>query len=548
MLLREAKDDPPRGTTRPGGDAPKLGSPPEPSSAVPSAFLLHTLALLSSIAAWIHASAFHHHVDRPWMIPIFFVTVALAQGRWAFLVWRRPTRTLLAWGIGLNTVVALVWIASRTTGAPIVAGAPEPVGLVDALAMMAEVTIVIGSVVLLRPRGAPAVPDPSGLPGFLTIREAAILSHRPLEALLLLRGEGSLPTRALIRGVDEPASTFVATEALRRVGLLEPLPASREDRWVRGEQGRARGRTAIVERLLLATTAGALVMAPLALVGLGPDLATHTGHSHAASESTATAADPDVDPAAPVTADPAELPVPILRPARSPLEFGADLGPDCTTIAVPGEITACGTEEMGGGPTTWVVERTDQACCVVRIFTSPDGGGWVETMRGKVLGIDIADVTFRAIDLTGDQHPELVAGFSFSEPGPSLAYEIVLHEPGSHPRVGLHSWGQGGAVTFGDGVVEQYLAQYPIAEGCCEGQSVVNELRTYRPAPGHAGDSGSAHATRDEVDRSISQFAPNDDRCCPFSFLRLVIRWNGSSFGWSEAAQVDPSVVPASDL
>jgi hypothetical protein len=94
------------------------------------------------------------HFREYWLFGLLFALVAPMQLAWAEFVRRRPhDRRLLAMGALGNGAVAVVWIASRTTGLPIGpdAGEPEPLGLKDVLATADElVCAAIVAVLLAR--------------------------------------------------------------------------------------------------------------------------------------------------------------------------------------------------------------------------------------------------------------------------------------------------------------------------------------------------------------------------------------------------------------
>src|SRR5215208_322563 len=110
---------------------------------------------LSLGAALIHASVTAAHFREYWLFGLLFAIVAPLQLAWAELVRRRPRhRRLLAVGALGNGAVAVVWIASRTTGLPIGpdAGEPEPLGVKDVLATADELVCAAIVAVLLDDR------------------------------------------------------------------------------------------------------------------------------------------------------------------------------------------------------------------------------------------------------------------------------------------------------------------------------------------------------------------------------------------------------------
>ena len=104
-----------------------------------------TLALLSGLAAGIHASVVREHVEEYWLFGAFFVAVTAFQAGWALAIIRRPTARAAVVGSVVSAAVVLLWALSRTTGLPV---GPHPweaeaVGTLDVLSGLAEVGIVV---------------------------------------------------------------------------------------------------------------------------------------------------------------------------------------------------------------------------------------------------------------------------------------------------------------------------------------------------------------------------------------------------------------------
>lgn len=108
-----------------------------------------------ALAAGLHVAAAADHASLGWVHATAFAAAALAQGAGAVLVAAgsgRPTLVGLAAG---NAIVVGAWALSRTVGLPVIAPAPEPVGLVDGAAATAGLIASIGLLVLAaaeRPR------------------------------------------------------------------------------------------------------------------------------------------------------------------------------------------------------------------------------------------------------------------------------------------------------------------------------------------------------------------------------------------------------------
>jgi hypothetical protein len=95
---------------------------------------LRLAAVIVGFTAVIHISSGVEHVKESLVFAIVFMLAAALQAVWAVVVWRRSSRRVLLFGLGLNLGIAIVWVLSRTTGLPVGPGAftPEAVGLADA--------------------------------------------------------------------------------------------------------------------------------------------------------------------------------------------------------------------------------------------------------------------------------------------------------------------------------------------------------------------------------------------------------------------------------
>lgn len=117
----------------------------------------HVLALagLAGTAGVIHVVATVEHLSDEWWLVLFFAVVGAGQLAAAWWLRRRPPeRSALALIAAGSAVVALLWIASRTTGIPFgpEAGRISPVGVGDSVATLQELAFVaIAAAVLARP-------------------------------------------------------------------------------------------------------------------------------------------------------------------------------------------------------------------------------------------------------------------------------------------------------------------------------------------------------------------------------------------------------------
>lgn len=109
-----------------------------------------TLALaaaLSLLAAIIHLWVMPEHFEEWWGYGTFLLVVALAQGLYALFLLRRPDRPLLLLGVAGNLTIVILWLATRTSGIPLLgphAGEVEEVGALDLLCTLAEISVVFG--------------------------------------------------------------------------------------------------------------------------------------------------------------------------------------------------------------------------------------------------------------------------------------------------------------------------------------------------------------------------------------------------------------------
>jgi len=121
-------------------------------------------AVLSLIAALMHAWAIPEHFEEWWGYGTFFLIAATAQACYGLALLRRPGRSLLHLGVVGNLSIVSLWAVTRTVGIPFFgphAGEVEGVGAVDLLATAAELALVtVLLAALLRSTGRPEVVDP----------------------------------------------------------------------------------------------------------------------------------------------------------------------------------------------------------------------------------------------------------------------------------------------------------------------------------------------------------------------------------------------------
>src|SRR5207244_9447643 len=102
-------------------------------------FLRVCLALLSAGAGVIHLAVAGDHLDHPLLVA-FFDVAGVLQLAWAWAMVRRPDRRVFAAGLAGQAAIVGIWVVSRTTGLPGIAGADavEPVGAADLISTLLE--------------------------------------------------------------------------------------------------------------------------------------------------------------------------------------------------------------------------------------------------------------------------------------------------------------------------------------------------------------------------------------------------------------------------
>lgn len=135
--------------------------------------LIHALAALAALSSSGPAAG-------------VLAAVAGAELAAGVLVYRRPTRAVLAALAAGGVVLVAVWVLSRTVGLPVGAapGRAQPVGPLDALAMLDEIAFIV--VVLLRlsprvPALASRVPSIAGML-LVVVSSLAFLDFKPARA------------------------------------------------------------------------------------------------------------------------------------------------------------------------------------------------------------------------------------------------------------------------------------------------------------------------------------------------------------------------------
>lgn len=128
-----------------------------------SRLAFYLAADLSLAAAVMHALLAPEHFRDGFEYGAFFVASAAAQGAYAVLLARQPSRGWLLLGIAGNLLIIAAYFVTRIAGLPLgpLAGQREPVMLVDVPAKMAEGALVVALAMLAAQGPAPA-PAPAG--------------------------------------------------------------------------------------------------------------------------------------------------------------------------------------------------------------------------------------------------------------------------------------------------------------------------------------------------------------------------------------------------
>jgi hypothetical protein len=101
-------------------------------------------AVLALAAGVVHLGQVGVHLEEGWPVAAFFAIVGLVQLAAAVLLLRPRPRGWFWFGIAGSASVIAVWAVSRTVGLPLVEGGePEPVGVADGFASLAEAWTII---------------------------------------------------------------------------------------------------------------------------------------------------------------------------------------------------------------------------------------------------------------------------------------------------------------------------------------------------------------------------------------------------------------------
>jgi hypothetical protein len=117
--------------------------------------------VLSIAAGVIHISAAGDHTSLPVMFVGFMIVATLQVGLGGLLLWRRPSKLLIAGALALMVSSLGMWMLSRTAGLPFLEGGHlEPMGFKDGVTKLFELA-AIPPLLLLLSRDLAAVSLPS---------------------------------------------------------------------------------------------------------------------------------------------------------------------------------------------------------------------------------------------------------------------------------------------------------------------------------------------------------------------------------------------------
>ena len=161
-------------------------------------------AILSIGAGVIHVSAAGDHTELPVMFVGFMVVAALEVALGGLLLWRRPSKLLIAAALAMMLGSIGIWILSRTAGLPFIErGHQEPVGFKDGVTKLFELgSIPVLLLLLSRDLARVSLPSPRLASHTLSVLGAACFALM-VPALLLGGGEQHSHEEAVALGIHD---------------------------------------------------------------------------------------------------------------------------------------------------------------------------------------------------------------------------------------------------------------------------------------------------------------------------------------------------------
>jgi hypothetical protein len=103
------------------------------------------------VAGLVHIAVMPEHFEESPLYGSFFVVLAVGQAAYTWCLLVNPSRPVLSAGVLGNAAVVTLWLVTRTVGLPFgpFAGQVEPVGVLDLVAVTAELTLIGAAAVLL---------------------------------------------------------------------------------------------------------------------------------------------------------------------------------------------------------------------------------------------------------------------------------------------------------------------------------------------------------------------------------------------------------------
>lgn len=170
-------------------------------------------AVLSFGAGVVHISAAGDHTEVPVLFTGFIAVAVLQLVLGALLLWRRPSRPLVAAGLALMVGAIGAWLVSRTVGLPFPEdGHQEPVGFKDGVTVLFELGS-IPALLLLLSRELDDVAVPSPRFAGQTLRAVSLMCCVMLvPALALGGGEHHSHEEAVALGLHDEGGAHSASE------------------------------------------------------------------------------------------------------------------------------------------------------------------------------------------------------------------------------------------------------------------------------------------------------------------------------------------------